>query len=81
MWIRNTQTDEMINISDCKKIVKQNWHYDSSNNRFGIYFGYIKDSTSLDFKEDEKGRDNFYQHIISIAKPLDVDPNKKPIKL
>jgi hypothetical protein len=77
--IRNTETDEILNIEHCARIIK-GWEHCDNEKRWYILFEWIKDRTYMYFKS-EKERDNFYTHIVNILTPIDIDPKQKPIQL
>lgn len=81
IWIRNPANDDedMLNLRDCINIYKRN-----EKNEYGTFFRikiiYQETNLSITF-DTEKQRNNFYDHVRGILKPVDLDPNKKPITL
>ena len=80
MWIRRTDTGEMLNLKDCARIRKSQWYRDDKDDIFYIKFEWIGDGTEMRFSSEEQ-RDNFYEHIQSHIDHIDLDPNQKPLKL
>ena len=80
MWIRRTDTGEMLNLKDCARIRPGEWFRDDKDDIFYIKFEWIGDGTEMRFDSKEQ-RDNFYDHIVSDIGHKDIDPDQKPLKL
>jgi len=81
MWIRRTDTGEMLNLKDCVRIRKGDWYRDDKDDIFYIQFEWgIGDGTETRFDSKEQ-RDNFYEHIQSHIDHEEIDPDQKPLKL
>lgn len=84
MWIKRTDDGHLINIKDCVDIKKGiNYKYGGDEKHIESYylcFEWTKGNFKIHFDTEEQ-RDNFYSHLVDYLKPVEIDPNSKPIKL
>lgn len=80
MWIRRTDTGEMLNLKDCAGIRKGQWYQKDKDDIFYLKFEWVGDGTEMRFPSEQE-RDNFYEHIQGIIEHTPIDPKQKPLKL
>jgi len=83
MWIRDFKSKDghMINFDGCKHIEKEDWNTTNEKWRsFRIHFNYPKLTFTWDFDE-EKERDNVYEHILTHISFHDIDRDTLPLTI
>jgi hypothetical protein len=79
LWICDKDTDIIVNLRGCIKILKD----ENTNGSFLLKFMYISDvqrTTDISYFKKHH-RDNMYEHIMNYLNVNTVDSNKKPLTL
>lgn len=76
-WIKDINSDDLINLKDCIAIEKEIYE-----NEWECYirFNFNKNSKRLYFK-NEMMANNFYEHLKTMLNIEEINSNKPPLKI
>ena len=80
--IRDISDGRILNLRGCIEITKSypREYRDKSWSAPKISFSWEKNSTYIEFEKVEQ-MENFYENIVYLLKPIDIDSSQEPLKL